>query len=170
MSPSVKPRAAGVVGVELDERTTLGRAVLGQVGVARVEESGVVLRVSAAGAGNDRRSDPAVPRSAARTSASVVDPSLERGRGELDLARLGRETAVGPRCAVVGERYLHPSVTAERVEVDVRQARRAGSSGRRRTATVRSGPSQPAIRRKHSVLLTASPSGSIAASFHPIHR
>ena len=31
-------------------------------------------------------------------------------------------------------------------------------------------PIAPAIRRKHSLLLTASPSGSIAASFQPIHR
>ena len=90
---------------------------------------------------------------------------------ELDLARRRREHAAAQRPAVVGVRHPQPPVaraarrgrpSAERVG--------AGASRRRRTAPARSKPIAPASRRNSSVLLHASPSGAIAASFQPIQR
>ena len=96
--------------------------------------------------------------------------AFELGTDELDLAGLGREPAVRPRPAVLRERHLDPT---RRDAVASRSTVGSAAFSTLRSSSNSSGSVRPiarAMRRKHSVLLTASPSGSMAASFHPIQR
>ena len=132
----------GVGGVELDERATLGGAVLGELRVARVEEPRVVLR---------RQQLQRVTRASSSVAAGALagrhegrHPRLahpfELVGGELDAAGCGLELAVAERPTVVGIRNTYPSDAAQLVEIDGRQRVAQQSRRRRRTGSVRCTP------------------------------
>ena len=89
---------------------------------------------------------------------------------DLDLARRGRGTRRRERSAVVGIGHPQPPGAPELVEIDggASASRNNVSSSANSAGSVK--PMAPARRRKNSVLLQASPSGAIAASFQPIQR